>query len=129
MRVLDCAATKSLCWGENSGGWSSTATKIISFPFEAPLGALTPELLAPLDAYFETHIASWRYAALGYRGWSLVDGFRAAALSYAVALWLFTCALVILVTKVGVGRFIRPALAHPAVRAVVRVADAPRRGG
>lgn len=56
---------------------------------EAPLGALAPELIAPLDAYFETHIASWRYAALGYRGWSLVDGFRAAALSYAVALWLF----------------------------------------
>jgi lysine-N-methylase len=56
---------------------------------EVPLGALSAELLAPLDAYFESLIVSWRYAALGYRGWSLVDGFRAAALSYAVALWLF----------------------------------------
>jgi lysine-N-methylase len=56
---------------------------------EVPLGALTPEVLAPLDGYFESLIASWRYAALGYRGWSLVDGFRAAALSFAVALWLF----------------------------------------
>jgi hypothetical protein len=56
---------------------------------EVPLGALSAELLAPLDAYFETLIASCRYAALGYRGWSLVDGFRAAALSYSVALWLF----------------------------------------
>ncbi len=56
---------------------------------EAPLGALKLELLSPLDGYFETLIASWRYAALGYRGWSLVDGFRAAALSFAVALWLF----------------------------------------
>jgi lysine-N-methylase len=56
---------------------------------EAPLGALSPDVLTPLDAYFETLIASWRYAALGYRGWSLVDGYRAAALSFAVALWLF----------------------------------------
>lgn len=56
---------------------------------EVPLGALTPDVLEPLDGYFESLIASWRYAALGYRGWSLVDGFRAAALSYAVALWLF----------------------------------------
>ncbi len=45
-------------------------------------------MLAPLDGYFETLIASGRYAALGYRGWSLIDGFRAAALSFAVALWL-----------------------------------------
>lgn len=56
---------------------------------EVPLGALTAEILAPLDSYFESLIISRRYAALGYRGWSLVDGFRAAALSYAVALWLF----------------------------------------
>ena len=41
------------------------------------------------DAYFESLVMSRRYAALGYRGWSLVDGFRAAALSYSVALWLF----------------------------------------
>ena len=32
---------------------------------------------------------SGRYAALGYRAWPIVDGFRAAALSFAGALWLF----------------------------------------
>src|SRR5207245_2366345 len=56
---------------------------------EVPLGALSPEVLTPLDAYFETHIMSGRYAALGFRDWPLIDGFRAAALSFAVALWLF----------------------------------------
>jgi lysine-N-methylase len=56
---------------------------------EHPLGALGPDVLTPLDAYFETHIMSGRYAALGYRAWPVVEGFRAAALSFAVALWLF----------------------------------------
>jgi hypothetical protein len=56
---------------------------------ERPLGAMDPELLAPLDGYFESLIASWRYATLGYCNWSLIDGVRSAALSYAVALWLW----------------------------------------
>lgn len=56
---------------------------------ERPLGALDPQSLAPLDGYFESLIASWRYATLGYREWSMIEGIRAAALSYAVALWLW----------------------------------------
>jgi lysine-N-methylase len=56
---------------------------------ERPLGALDPEVLVPLDGYFESHVASWRYAMLGSCNWSLIDGIRAAALSYAVALWLW----------------------------------------
>jgi lysine-N-methylase len=56
---------------------------------ESPLGALATDIMTPLDAYFETHIMSGRYAALGYRAWPIVEGFRAAALSFAVALWLF----------------------------------------
>jgi lysine-N-methylase len=56
---------------------------------ERPLGALDPKMLVPLDGYFESFIASWRYATLGYGHWSLIDGIRASALSYAVALWLW----------------------------------------
>jgi hypothetical protein len=56
---------------------------------ERPLGALDPQIIAPLDRYFETLVASWRYAALGYCNWPMIDGIRAAALSYTVALWLW----------------------------------------
>jgi lysine-N-methylase len=55
---------------------------------ERPLGALDPAMIDPLDQYFATLAASWRYALLGYRDWPLVEGIRAAALSYAVALWM-----------------------------------------
>ena len=37
---------------------------------ERPLGALDPKILVPLDGYFESLVASWRYATLGY--WRLV---------------------------------------------------------
>jgi lysine-N-methylase len=56
---------------------------------ERPLGAIDPKIIAPLDGYFESLVASWRYAALGYSDWPMIEGIRAAALSYAVALWLW----------------------------------------
>jgi len=56
---------------------------------ERPHGQLDPKILVPLDGYFESLVASWRYATLGYGNWSLIDGIRAGALSYAVALWLW----------------------------------------
>ncbi len=56
---------------------------------ERPLGALDPKLIAPLDAFFETMVASWRYTTLGYCNWPMIEGIRAAALSYAVGLWLW----------------------------------------
>ena len=55
---------------------------------ESPLGVCRPRC-SPLDGYFETLVALGRYAALGYRGWSLIDGFRPAAFSFAAALLLF----------------------------------------
>jgi hypothetical protein len=56
---------------------------------ERPLGALDPKTIAPLDGYFESLVASWRYARLGYADWPMLEGIRSAALSYAVALWLW----------------------------------------
>jgi len=56
---------------------------------ERPLGALDPKIIAPLDGYFESLVASWRYARLGYADWPMIEGIRAAALSYAVGLWLW----------------------------------------
>jgi lysine-N-methylase len=55
---------------------------------EAPLGHLPAAILRPLEAYFEAAAASKQYALLSRRHWSLVENFRALALSYAVALWV-----------------------------------------
>ena len=65
-----------------------------SFPettFEAlqrPLGHLDEPVLRPINAYFETAAASARYAAARKSGWSIVESFRALAISYAAAMWL-----------------------------------------
>jgi lysine-N-methylase len=59
--------------------------------FEAldePLGSLPADVLRPLEAYFEAAAASKQYAVLSRRQWSLVESFRALALSYAVAMWM-----------------------------------------
>lgn len=56
---------------------------------ERPIGAIDPQVIAPLDLYFETLVASWRYTTLGYSNWPMVEGIRAAALSYPVGLWLW----------------------------------------
>jgi lysine-N-methylase len=54
---------------------------------ERPLGALDLEMIRPLDDYFQTLTASLRYCTLAYRGWSVVEGVRALALQYPIALW------------------------------------------
>jgi hypothetical protein len=55
---------------------------------ESRLGHLDRDLLRPLAAYFEVSAATRQYAILGRRGGSVVESFRALALSHAVALWL-----------------------------------------
>ena len=65
------------------------ATSGVTFAdLERPLGPLAPDVMASLDNYFAALASSWRYAMLGYRHWPLIEGLRAAALSYAVALWM-----------------------------------------
>lgn len=55
---------------------------------ERPLGHLDPTTLDPLHTFFDTAVASKHYALLGRRHWSLVESFRALALTHAVAMWL-----------------------------------------
>ena len=55
---------------------------------ERPLGHLGATVLRPVTAYFEGAAASKQYAILGRRGWSIVESFRALALSHAVSLWM-----------------------------------------
>lgn len=54
---------------------------------ERPLGALSEDALRPLDRYFMATAAAMQYCGAGRRGWSVVDGFRALALAYPVAMW------------------------------------------
>ncbi len=60
---------------------------------EQPLGQLDPELLRPLDRFFEKATGARQYLLLGDTSWTLLDCFRAMAVSHAVALWLLrlTC--------------------------------------
>ena len=53
---------------------------------ERPLGPLEADVLRPLTAFFEATAASKHYAAPGRPGWSLLDSFRALALTYPLAL-------------------------------------------
>jgi hypothetical protein len=55
---------------------------------ERPLGHLPEPVLRPITAYFEASAASGQYAVLGRRGWSIVESFRALAVSHPVALWM-----------------------------------------
>jgi Fe-S-cluster containining protein len=55
---------------------------------ERPLGHLDQAALGPLSAYFEAAAASGQYAVLGRRGWSIVEGFRALAVSHSIAMWM-----------------------------------------
>jgi lysine-N-methylase len=54
---------------------------------ERPLGALSDDVLRPLDRYFMATAAAMQYCGAGRRGWSVVDGFRALVLAYPVAMW------------------------------------------
>ncbi len=54
---------------------------------QRPLGALAPELLRPLEAFFEASAASLRFAMLGRRRWPLTHSARAMVLGHPVAMW------------------------------------------
>lgn len=74
-------------------GKGTTPPLVPDFPrtdfasLERSLGALDLEAIRPLDEYFQTMAASLRYCTLAYRKWSVVDGFRALALQFPIALW------------------------------------------
>lgn len=55
---------------------------------ERPLGALAPDLYRPLERFYETTAASHQYAIVQRPSWSIVENFRALAITYPVALWL-----------------------------------------
>ena len=55
---------------------------------QRPLGPLPESVLKPLNAYFETAVASWRYAMLKRWGWSIVESFWDLALAYSVGMWV-----------------------------------------
>ncbi len=59
---------------------------------ERGLGHLDPAVLKPINTYFETITASLRYAVLGRPSWSVIESFRALALSYAVGMWILRLA-------------------------------------
>ncbi len=54
---------------------------------EEPLGALPGEVIGPMVRYAAAQTAALQYCGAGYRGWSVVDGFRALALAQAAGLW------------------------------------------
>ena len=60
---------------------------------ERPLGPLPADVTRPLERFFETHTASQQYAVVGAGGRSLVDNFRALALSFPLAMWILRLAI------------------------------------
>ncbi|HEY4761617.1 MAG TPA: YkgJ family cysteine cluster protein [Thermoguttaceae bacterium] len=60
---------------------------------DQPMGPIPIDVLSPLDRFFEKGTASRQYLLLGDTSWTLVDCFRAMAISHAVAMWLLrlTC--------------------------------------
>jgi lysine-N-methylase len=59
---------------------------------ERSLGHLAETVLKPYNAYFETAVASWRYAMMKRSGWSMVEGYCDLALSYSVGMWVLRLA-------------------------------------
>jgi Fe-S-cluster containining protein len=55
---------------------------------EWPLGSLAPEVTRPLDRFLETHAASKQYAVVGHGRKSLIENFRALAMTFPIALFL-----------------------------------------
>lgn len=55
---------------------------------ERPMGPLDAAVLRPLTSFFEANAASKYYAMMGRSGWSLVESFRALALTHPLALWM-----------------------------------------
>jgi lysine-N-methylase len=54
---------------------------------ECPLGPLTPDVLKPLERFFESHAVSKRYALSAPSG-SLVDSVRRLAFAFPMSLWM-----------------------------------------
>lgn len=60
-----------------------------TFPaLENSLGHLPEAVQRPFTRFFETHAMSLQYALVSRPGWSLVENYRALALSLPVGLWL-----------------------------------------
>lgn len=55
---------------------------------EQPLGHVEESVQRPFLRFFETQAASKQYAIVCRPSWSVIESFRALALSYAVGLWL-----------------------------------------
>jgi lysine-N-methylase len=55
---------------------------------EEPLGRQPPEIYQPFARFVETTALSWSYALSNRAGWSVIESFRALALSYPIGLWL-----------------------------------------
>ena len=55
---------------------------------EQPLGRLSAEIYRPFDRYVETMASSYQYAMADRAGWSIVESFRALALTFPIGLWL-----------------------------------------
>jgi lysine-N-methylase len=60
---------------------------------ERPVGEISDDIRRPLDRFFEKATTARQYLLLGDTSWTLVDGFRALAVSHAAAMWLLrlTC--------------------------------------
>jgi lysine-N-methylase len=54
---------------------------------QQPLGPLPAAVMAPLERYFQAMVGALHYCGGGRFGWSLLDGFRALALTFPVAMW------------------------------------------
>ncbi|MCS7305792.1 MAG: YkgJ family cysteine cluster protein [Thermoguttaceae bacterium] len=55
---------------------------------DRPLGPLSPEVLRPLEAYFEAAACCRAYSLLTRPGWPLVEAIRALVVGYPVGMWL-----------------------------------------
>ena len=85
----------ALCFARGRGPLPAMHACFPPTTFEAlerPLGPLEAAVLRPLTAFFEATAASKHYATPGRPGWSLLDSFRALALTYPLALWLLRLA-------------------------------------
>lgn len=56
---------------------------------EEPIGSIPPKAMEPLDNYLMALVSSWQFCGAGRSGWTIVDGYRAAAFAYTVGRWMF----------------------------------------
>jgi len=55
---------------------------------EEPLGHMSDEIQRPFTSYFEANAVSKQYAIVSRPNWSIIEKFRALAVTYPVALWM-----------------------------------------